>query len=80
VFLDRTAALTAAQLCARCQFAGPCLEQAMTYDLEHKLGRDPHGITGVCAGVWFEPGHAPRRIVDERSQAERTAAATEAAA
>ncbi|WP_188785256.1 hypothetical protein [Nocardioides phosphati] len=52
----------------------------MTLDLAHKLGRDPYGITGLCAGVWFEPGHAPRRIVDERSQAECTAAATETAA
>lgn len=62
IFTSTDLAAEAAQVCERCPHASACLLAALHLDAAHRHGRDPWGISGVCGGVFFAPGHPPRRL------------------
>lgn len=59
---SRGTSAAAAAWCDRCAAASGCLLDALRLDAAFREGRDPWGVTGVCGGVWFEPGQAPARV------------------
>lgn len=52
----------AAAWCDRCPLATACLVDALRLHAARARGEDPYGISGVCGGVWFEPGRPPQRV------------------
>lgn len=61
-FVSPEDALAAARLCRGCGVADACLRAALTLDAAFRRGEDPVGVSGVYAGVWFDPDHLPHRV------------------
>lgn len=73
---DLDAQFRAAALCEACPLVEACLAEALRVDAAYAHGRDRYGISGVCGGVVFDPGHLPHRPgQDSLSRAGTSAAA-----
>lgn len=62
LFQDAGTVDQAAQLCAACPLATPCLIGALRVDAAYRNGADPWGVFGTFAGLWFTHSSPPARI------------------